>query len=53
MAKSISREFDDLHFDCEIDTGGMEAAIALQEKLGAIPRPLQFAEIIDPRFVVV
>jgi NitT/TauT family transport system substrate-binding protein len=53
MAKSINREFDDLHFDCDIDTGGMEAAIALQEKLGAIARPLLFAEIIDARFAQV
>jgi NitT/TauT family transport system substrate-binding protein len=50
MAKSIGREFNDLHFDCEIDTDGMEAAIALQEKLGAMPRPLQLAEIVDVRF---
>ena len=35
-AKSISREFDDLHCDCEIDADGTEAAIALQDKLGAI-----------------
>jgi hypothetical protein len=51
MAKSISREFDDLHFDCEIDTDGMEAAIALQAKLGAMSRPLPLAEIVDARFV--
>jgi ABC-type nitrate/sulfonate/bicarbonate transport system substrate-binding protein len=51
MAKSISREFDDLHFDCEIDTDGMEAAIALQAKLGAMSRPLQLADIVDARFV--
>jgi hypothetical protein len=31
----------------------MEAAIALQEKLGDIARPLLFAEIIDARFAQV
>ncbi len=53
MARSISRELDDLHFDCEIDADGLEAAIALQEKLGAIPRPLQLADIVDARFAPV
>jgi ABC-type nitrate/sulfonate/bicarbonate transport system substrate-binding protein len=50
MARSIEREFNDLHFDCEIDIDGMYAAIALQQKLGALARPLQFADIIDARF---
>jgi NitT/TauT family transport system substrate-binding protein len=50
MARSIDREFNDLHFDCEIDNGGLQAAIALQEKLGAIPKLLQLEEIVDARF---
>jgi ABC-type nitrate/sulfonate/bicarbonate transport system substrate-binding protein len=52
MMKSIEREIDDLHFDCEIDRDGMEAAIALQQKLGAVTRPLQLADIIDARFAL-
>jgi ABC-type nitrate/sulfonate/bicarbonate transport system substrate-binding protein len=50
MARSIDREFSDLHFDCEIDQEGMESAIALQRKLGAVRRPMQLSEIVDPRF---
>lgn len=50
MARSIDREFSDLHFDCEIDREGMEAAIALQQKLGAVKKPLQLSEIADARF---
>jgi len=50
MTKSIDRELADLHFDCEIDLAGMEAAIALQRKLGAVTRPIDLADIIDARF---
>ncbi len=50
MMKSIDREFDDLHFDCEIDRTGMEAAIALQRKLGSVTGDLGLADIVDARF---
>jgi ABC-type nitrate/sulfonate/bicarbonate transport system substrate-binding protein len=50
MTKSVDREFDDLHFDGEIDKSGLAAAIALQEKLGAIASPLSMDEIVDARF---
>lgn len=50
MIKSIDREFDDLHFDCAIDFEGLELAMGLQCKLGAIDAPLAFADIIDARF---
>lgn len=50
MMRSIDREFGDLHFDCAIDFEGLEAAVALQRKLGAIDAPLPFANIIDARF---
>jgi NitT/TauT family transport system substrate-binding protein len=50
MMKSIDRELGDLHFDCEIDLAGMEAAIALQRKLGAVTHPIRLADIIDARF---
>jgi ABC-type nitrate/sulfonate/bicarbonate transport system substrate-binding protein len=50
MMKSIEREFDDLHFDCEIDIDGLAAAIALQRKLGSVPDPLALTDILDSRF---
>ena len=49
MAKSIDREFDDLHFDCEIDRDGMEAAITLQRKLGSVTGHLELNDILDSR----
>jgi ABC-type nitrate/sulfonate/bicarbonate transport system substrate-binding protein len=50
MMKSIERELRDLHFDCEIDVEGLESAIALQQKLGAVTRPIRLADIVDARF---
>jgi len=50
MMRSIEREFDDLHFDCEIDMDGLVAAIALQQRLGSIPGSLQVSDILDSRF---
>jgi NitT/TauT family transport system substrate-binding protein len=48
MIKSIEREFDELHFDCEIDMNGLAAAIALQQKLGSIPGSLCVSDMVDP-----
>jgi ABC-type nitrate/sulfonate/bicarbonate transport system substrate-binding protein len=50
MMRSIAREFDDLHFECEIDRAGLAAAIALQQKLGSVPQSLQLTDILDSRF---
>ncbi len=50
MMRSIERELADLHFDCEIDREGLDAAIALQRKLGGISAPLRQADIVDSRF---
>ena len=50
MMKSIEREFADLHFDCAVDLEGLEAAIGLQYKLGAIAAPLSPSDIVDARF---
>jgi ABC-type nitrate/sulfonate/bicarbonate transport system substrate-binding protein len=50
MAACITREINDLHFDCEIDLEGLEAAITLQHGLGAIDHRLQIADIADLRF---
>ena len=51
MAKSIGRELQDLHFDCEIDAKGIEAAIALQRKLGAVTQPIRLTDILATEFV--
>jgi ABC-type nitrate/sulfonate/bicarbonate transport system substrate-binding protein len=50
MARSIAREFEDLHFDCQIDLPGLAVAIALQRKLGAIATDLAVDAITDMRF---
>lgn len=50
MMRSIVREFGDLHFDCAIDFDGLQAAIDLQQKLGAVTAPLSLAGIVDYRF---
>jgi ABC-type nitrate/sulfonate/bicarbonate transport system substrate-binding protein len=50
MARSIERELPDLHFDCEIDLEGLDAAIALQRRLGSVPGPLRREDIVDLRF---
>jgi|GraSoiStandDraft_41_1057321.scaffolds.fasta_scaffold131664_2 NitT/TauT family transport system substrate-binding protein len=50
MMKSIEREFDDLHFDCEIDRDGLAAALALQQKLGGVAGSLQLTEILAAHF---
>jgi ABC-type nitrate/sulfonate/bicarbonate transport system substrate-binding protein len=50
MMQSIARELDELHFDCAIDEEGMEAAIALQRKLGSVTGPLRLSDILDSRF---
>src|SRR3954447_664889 len=46
MMKSIERELDDLHFDCEIDLEGMAAALALQQKLGSVPPSLRLSDVL-------
>jgi ABC-type nitrate/sulfonate/bicarbonate transport system substrate-binding protein len=51
MAKSIAREFDGLHFDGEIDMRGLQHAIDLQVRLGAIKQPLHAQDIVDLRFL--
>lgn len=50
MMKSIERELPDLHYDCAIDFDGLQAALDLQRKLGAVTAPLSLAEIVDFRF---
>ena len=50
MARSIAREFEDLHFAGEIDLPGLAVAVALQRKLGAIKGDLAVGDITDLRF---
>ena len=50
MRHAIARELDALHFDCEVDLEGLQAAISLQQKLGAIAGPLAIEDVGDFRF---
>ena len=51
MASSIEREFSGLHFDGEIDMRGLQQAIDLQMRLGAIKQPMRAQDIVDLRFL--
>jgi ABC-type nitrate/sulfonate/bicarbonate transport system substrate-binding protein len=51
MSKSIAREMNGLHFDGEVDMPGLEQAIQLQKRLGAIAQPMPAEDIVDLRFV--
>ena len=53
MAKSIEREMSGLHFDGEIDLSGLQQAIDLQVRLGALKQPLRAQDIVDLRFLPV
>jgi NitT/TauT family transport system substrate-binding protein len=50
MRRAIARELGSLHFDCQIDVEGLQAAIALQRKLGAVKRDLTLEDVADLRF---
>ena len=51
MKRSIERELSGLHYDCELDMIGLQQAIELQERLGAIKGPMKAADISDLRFL--
>jgi NitT/TauT family transport system substrate-binding protein len=51
MARSVERELSGLHFDGETDMRGLQQAIDLQTRLGAIERPLRAQDIVDLRFL--
>ena len=51
MAKSIERERAGLHLDCEVDMQGLQQAIDLQIRLGAITQPLRAEDIVDLRYL--
>ena len=50
MARSIEREMPGLHFDGDIDMNGLQQAIDLQERLGAIEHGLRAQDLVDARF---
>jgi hypothetical protein len=51
MKRSIEREIAGLHFDGEIDMAGLQQAIGLQARLGAINEPMRAEDIVDLRFL--
>ncbi|HYC48291.1 MAG TPA: ABC transporter substrate-binding protein [Burkholderiales bacterium] len=51
MARSIEREIEGLHYDGEVDLAGLQQAIDLQRRLGAIKQPMRAQEIVDLRFL--
>lgn len=51
MASSIGREMSGLHFDGEIDMPGLQQAIDLQMRLGALTQPMRAQDIVDLRFL--
>ncbi|MBI4194626.1 MAG: ABC transporter substrate-binding protein [Betaproteobacteria bacterium] len=51
MARSIMRESGGLHFDGEIDMRGLQRAIDLQMRLGAIKQPMRAEDIVDLSFL--
>jgi NitT/TauT family transport system substrate-binding protein len=52
MARSIEREMPGLHCDGEVDLQGLQQAIELQHRLGAIDVKPKAADIVDRRFVM-
>lgn len=53
MAKAVQRELHGLHFDGEIDMRGLQQAIDLQVRLGAISRPMPAEDLVDSSFLPV
>ena len=51
MARSIKREIGGLHVDGEIDMQGLQQAIDLQVRLGAVEQPMRAEDIVDLRFL--
>jgi NitT/TauT family transport system substrate-binding protein len=51
MKRSIDREIAGLHFDGEVDMPGLQQAIDLQVRLGALDKPLRADDLVDLRFL--
>jgi ABC-type nitrate/sulfonate/bicarbonate transport system substrate-binding protein len=50
MRRSIERELPHMHLDGQVDLAGLNEMIKLQQRLGAITRPLRAEDICDLRF---
>lgn len=51
MRRANEREQGDLGWDCRPDLPGLEEAVALQKRLGAIKAPITASDIVDLRFL--
>jgi len=51
ITRANQREMGDLGWDCKPDLPGLQEAVALQKRLGAIKSPLAAADIVDLRFL--
>lgn len=51
MLRALQREEKDMHHECEIDMPGLDMAIELQRRLGAITTPLSADDITDLRYM--
>lgn len=49
ILRSIERERDDVHYDCTIDMPGLDLAIDLQRRLGAITSAVRAGDMTDLR----
>ena len=51
MARALAADAHGLHLDCEPDIAGLQQAIDLQRRLGAIKAPMRAEDIVDLRFL--
>src|SRR3972149_2096899 len=51
MARALAADAHGLHFDCRPDMAGLQQAIDLQRRLGAIKAPMRAEDIVDLRFL--
>lgn len=51
IARSVARERDHYCLDCAVDVPGVEKALAVQNELGALARPLHTDDVLDLRFL--
>ncbi len=51
MKRAMAREAAGLHSDCQPDMVGLQQAIDMQRRLGAIKMPTKAADIVDLRFL--
>lgn len=51
MRRAIARELPELGWDCKPDLEGLQQAIDLQQRLGAVQTPLRVQDIVDLNFL--